>query len=319
MPSANKSYNHENSSVLAVRRRRNSDSPVCSNRYNGLFRQRSAAATSFGAKPPAASPSGLVRPYSRSGDCLGSPHRNSRPSWTGCSVSISTMVRASGSPAAKQRSQKPVTMSSSAVPVRPACVSHAETSAKTASFILRLYRGEVAAGSVRDASHLADKTDIAAVAIGGMQPAVLVIIGHALLGERLHLLERAGTLRLLQLKDADQFVAAGIIHLIELVTRAEFAADRVPQELHDLDALLVIDAVRAAHIFGEAAVDFGIFEIADMRRQVDQARGDHLFDDVAHRRIGFRHEQPVGGRAARIGKDGAVDPRHRVAGHGIRQ
>ena len=54
-------------------------------------------------------------------------------------MSISTVVRASGSPAAPQRSQKPDTMSVSDVPARPACVSHADNSAKKASFMPRLY------------------------------------------------------------------------------------------------------------------------------------------------------------------------------------
>src|SRR5215469_7911017 len=97
-----------------------------------------------------------------------------------------------------------------------------------------------AAGSSK-CLYLPHQTDIAAVAIGGMAPAVLVVIGHALIGERFHLLERAGALRLLQLEHADELMAAGIIHLVELVARAEFGADRVPQELHDLDALLVVD------------------------------------------------------------------------------
>jgi hypothetical protein len=50
--------------------------------------------------------------------------RNRRPSWTGCSVSINMRARASGSPAATQRSQNPDTMSVSGVPARPASASH---------------------------------------------------------------------------------------------------------------------------------------------------------------------------------------------------
>src|SRR5215475_8688223 len=48
-------------------------------------------------------------------------------------------ARASGSPAATQRSQNPDTMSVSDVPARPAWVSHADNSAKKASFTPRLY------------------------------------------------------------------------------------------------------------------------------------------------------------------------------------
>src|SRR5262249_11559734 len=48
-------------------------------------------------------------------------------------------ARASGSPAATQRSQNPDTMSVSGVPARPAWVSHSDNSAKEASFTPRLY------------------------------------------------------------------------------------------------------------------------------------------------------------------------------------
>ena len=50
-------------------------------------------------------------------------------------MSIDTVVRANGSPAATQRSQKPDTISVSGVPARPACVSHPDNSAKKASFM----------------------------------------------------------------------------------------------------------------------------------------------------------------------------------------
>ena len=65
-------------------------------------------------------------------------------------------------------------------------------------------------------------------------------------------------------------MAAGIVHLVELVAGAELGADGVPQKLHDLDALLVVDAVRAAHIARQIFVDLGILEVARMRRQIDQ-------------------------------------------------
>src|SRR5262245_45095357 len=48
-------------------------------------------------------------------------------------------ARASGSPAATQRSQHPARMSVSDVPARPAWVSHSDNSAKEASFTPRLY------------------------------------------------------------------------------------------------------------------------------------------------------------------------------------
>src|ERR1700734_805087 len=77
--------------------------------------------------------------------------------------------------------------------------------------------------------HLANQRNIAAVLIGRALPAILVVIGHARFRERFHLLELPGELRLLQREDAHQLVAARIVHLVELMAGAEFAADGVPQ------------------------------------------------------------------------------------------
>src|SRR3984885_5020987 len=88
-------------------------------------------------------------------------------------------------------------------------------------------------------SHLANQRNIAAVLIGRVLPAILVVIGHALLRQRFHLLELAGELRLLQREDAHQLVAARIVHLVELVAGAELGGDPGPQHFHDLDSVLV--------------------------------------------------------------------------------
>jgi hypothetical protein len=64
-------------------------------------------------------------------------------------VSINNRLRASGSPAATHRSQNPDTMAVSGVPARPACVSHADSSAKKASFMPRLYSRKVQACTER--------------------------------------------------------------------------------------------------------------------------------------------------------------------------
>ena len=47
---------------------------------------------------------------------------------------------------------------------------------------------------------------------------------------------------------ADLLVAAGVVDLVELVAAAELGADRVPQELHQLDALDRVDTARAAEV-----------------------------------------------------------------------
>src|SRR5947207_4813813 len=102
-----------------------------------------------------------------------------------------------------------------------------------------------------DGSQPAEDRNVVAAVVGGVLPAVLVVVGHAALGQRLHLLEPARSLCLVPRKEANQLMAAGVIHLVELVPRPELAADRVPQELHDLDALLVVDAVGAADVAGK--------------------------------------------------------------------
>ena len=55
---------------------------------------------------------------------------------------MNKLTRLSGNPAATQRSQNLDTISISGVPASPACVSHADISAKNASFMLRVYQGQ---------------------------------------------------------------------------------------------------------------------------------------------------------------------------------
>src|SRR5437763_280209 len=52
--------------------------------------------------------------------------------------------------------------------------------------------------------------------------------------------------------DADVLVIAGIVHLVELVAVAELGTDRVPQELHHLDARPAMASIEAlaAHARG---------------------------------------------------------------------
>ena len=69
-----------------------------------------------------------------------------------------------------------------------------------------------------------------------------------MLGEAHHLIEGSGATRVEEGLEADHLVAAGVVPLVELVSAAEFRADRVPKQLHDLDPLLVLDAVRTADI-----------------------------------------------------------------------
>src|SRR5262245_28054247 len=74
-------------------------------------------------------------------------------------------------------------------------------------------------------------------------PAGLVVIGEAAIGERNHAVQGPRAARMPQRLDADVLVVAGVVGLIEPVAAGEFRADRVPQELHELDPLLVADPV----------------------------------------------------------------------------
>src|SRR6516165_5404902 len=62
---------------------------------------------------------------------------------------LGNRLRGSGSPAATHRSQNPDTMAVSGVPATPACVSDADSSAKKAFFMPRLYSRKVRAGTER--------------------------------------------------------------------------------------------------------------------------------------------------------------------------
>src|SRR6476620_4238999 len=64
---------------------------------------------------------------------------------------------------------------------------------------------------------------------GRTDPPVLVVVGHALLGEPDHLVERAGSACVPHALDADILVVARVVDLVELVPAAELGADRVPR------------------------------------------------------------------------------------------
>src|SRR5262249_45154853 len=59
---------------------------------------------------------------------------------------------------------------------------------------------------------------------GRILPAALVVVRHAVVRERDHAVERAGTARVPHRLDADILVVAGIVHLIEFVAAAELGA-----------------------------------------------------------------------------------------------
>ncbi len=112
---------------------------------------------------------------------------------------------------------------------------------------------------------------------------------------------------------------AGVVHLVELVPAAEFGADRIPQELEHLDALLVADAVGAAHVAREILVDLGIAEILGRGRQIDQCRGHDLLHDLLHPPIGVAREHAIARARLRVRQHRAVDPRRGIERHGVGQ
>ena len=99
---------------------------------------------------------------------------------------------------------------------------------------------------------------------------MLVVVGHALLGECLERSGRAVALGELQREEPDQLVVPGVVQLVELVAGTELGADRIPEKLHGLDALLVVDVAGAADVASEVFVDLGILEIAGVTGEIDE-------------------------------------------------
>src|SRR6266446_10078078 len=79
-------------------------------------------------------------------------------------------------------------------------------------------------------------------------PPVQIVLGHAALGELLPAIVLAGGERAEERVAPDLLVAAGVVDLVELVPAAELGADRVPQELHDLDPLDGVHAARSPEV-----------------------------------------------------------------------
>src|SRR5215468_7655071 len=89
------------------------------------------------------------------------------------------------------------------------------------------------------------------------RPAVQVVLGHARLRELLPAVVLSRRQRAEERVAADLLVAARVVDLIELVAAAELAADGVPEELHQLDALDGVDAARAAQVRVEVLLEIG--------------------------------------------------------------
>ena len=112
---------------------------------------------------------------------------------------------------------------------------------------------------------------------------------------------------------------AGIVAFVQLVPAAEFSADGVPEQLHDLDTLLVADPVGAADVTLQIRLDRGIGEILHRRRQINQRRGHSSFDYVLDPGIGIRREHAVCLPGLQFRQHGVTLPRVGIIGHGIGQ
>src|SRR5690606_1430774 len=100
-------------------------------------------------------------------------------------------------------------------------------------------------------SVLAQDRDVVVVDQVRCRPAVEVVFGHALLGEASHGIGLPRLLHGEELFQAHALVVARVVALVEFVAPAEFAADGVPDQLHQLDPFHGVVAVRTAHVLVE--------------------------------------------------------------------
>src|SRR5437870_12740363 len=119
-------------------------------------------------------------------------------------------------------------------------------------------------------------------------PPVQIVLGHAALSELLPPIVLARGERTEQRVAPDLFVAAGVIDLVELVATAELGADRVPQELHELDPLDRVDPARPPQLEAEVLASIRGLEVARVRVEIDEPARDGLLDQVLdlHVRLG---------------------------------
>src|SRR5215471_4454110 len=112
------------------------------------------------------------------------------------------------------------------------------------------------------------------------RPAIEVVFGHARLGELFPAVVLAGRERPEESVAPDLFVAARIVDLVELVPAGELGADRVPQELHELDAPHCVDTARTSQIEVQISAEVRRFEVLGVRVEVYQAAGHRFLDQV---------------------------------------
>src|SRR5439155_25832934 len=93
-----------------------------------------------------------------------------------------------------------------------------------------------------------------------------------------------------------------------LMARSELAADRIPEQLHQLHALFRIVSAGAPDVFIEIRAKFRILEIPRAGVQVNQATGDALLDQIFHDRVKRCAEDVVGGRGIVVRQNRSIHP-----------
>src|ERR1700722_20667660 len=113
----------------------------------------------------------------------------------------------------------------------------------------------------------------------GDAPAVEVVFSHALLSESLELLGIAGSLSPEQTVTSDLLGGASVVDLIKLVPAAELGGQAVPQQLHQLDALLGFVAVGAAQVAIEVGPHLRILEVPRVAVEINESGRNGLLNN----------------------------------------
>ena len=100
---------------------------------------------------------------------------------------------------------------------------------------------------------------------------------------------------------------------------AELGANGVPEQLHQLDAVLCTIPVRATDIFIKIWTEFGILEVDGTGVEVDHAARQGLFDEVLNDGVEGRSKHLVSRGCLHIGQNGPIRPRLSVTRHRLCQ
>src|SRR5262249_54836888 len=93
------------------------------------------------------------------------------------------------------------------------------------------------------------------------------------------------------------FPISRVVSLVELVATAEFASDRVPDELHELDALGCLTTAGSSDVPVDERQQIGALQVLDVRARVNQARAQRLFEELLDPTVG-RTVSPTHGTAS---------------------